>query len=83
MISDVVTEDLARPQEINSRLTGLRYVTAALSGTATLMLIYLLGYEVTTVLWLFFAVELCWALIQISGYLFKYKNSPAYEIKKA
>ncbi len=50
---------------------------------ATLMLIYLLYYDVTAVLWLFFTVELCWALIQISGFLFKYKNDPVYKIKLA
>ena len=42
---------------------------------AAIMLIYLLQYNVSEIIWLFFTVEVTWAVLQINGYFFKYKPS--------
>jgi len=41
---------------------------------AVTMLIYLVHYNVTEILWLFFVAEVFWAALQINGYYYKYKN---------
>lgn len=40
---------------------------------AAIMLVYLLQYNVSEIMWLFFIVEITWAVLQINGYFFKYK----------
>jgi len=53
------------------------YDSAARILIGATMLIYLLGYGVTEIIWLFFVVELGWAALQINGYF--YKNVPVGE----
>ena len=55
-------------------LYGL-YDTVARLLIALLMLVYLLQYNVSEIMWLFFMVEVTWAALQINGYFFKYKPS--------
>lgn len=42
---------------------------------AAIMLVYLLQYNVSQIMWLFLLVEVTWAVLQINGYFFKYKPS--------
>jgi hypothetical protein len=42
---------------------------------AAIMLVYLLQYNISGILWIFFMVEITWAIIQINAYFFKYKPS--------
>jgi len=42
---------------------------------AAIMLVYLLQYNVSEIMWLFFTVEVTWAVLQINGYFFKYRPS--------
>jgi len=55
-------------------LYGL-YDTVTRIFIATTMLVYLLQYNVSEIMWLFLMVEVTWAVLQINGYLFKYKPS--------
>ena len=63
-------------------LYGL-YDTVARILIATIMLVYLLQYNVSEIMWLFFIVEVTWAVIQINGYYFKYKPSLVLNEKMA
>lgn len=40
---------------------------------AATMLVYLLLYNVSEIMWLFLMSEVTWAVLQINGYFFKYK----------
>ena len=51
------------------------YDTVARIFIAAIMLVYLLLYNVSEIMWLFFMVEVTWAALQINGYFFKYKPS--------
>jgi hypothetical protein len=53
-------------------LYGL-YDTIARIFIAVIMLVYLVQYNVSEILWLFFTFEVAWAALQINGYFFKYK----------
>ena len=50
------------------------YDTAARILIALLMFVYLVQYQVTQVLWVFFIAEITWAALQINGYFFKYRK---------
>jgi hypothetical protein len=41
---------------------------------AIIMLVYLLKYNVTEIIWLFFIMEIVWAILQINGHYFKSKQ---------
>ncbi|ROV58964.1 hypothetical protein EGH82_15900 [Vibrio ponticus] len=47
------------------------YDTATRVVIALLMLVYLFGYGVTPMIWLFVVAEIAWAVLQINGYLYK------------
>ena len=40
---------------------------------AIIMLVYLLKYNVTEIIWLFFIMEVIWIILQINGHYFKNK----------
>ena len=40
---------------------------------AVTMLVYLLLYNVSEIMWLFLMAEVTWAVLQINGYFYKYK----------
>jgi len=44
------------------------YDTAARLFIAAIMLIYIFYYDVTQIIWLFFAAEISWAILQTNGY---------------
>ena len=50
---------------------------------AAIMLVYLLQYNVSEIIWLFFMVEITWAALQINAYFFKYKPSLVLSAKLA
>jgi hypothetical protein len=54
------------------------YDTVARFLIAALMLVYLLKYNVSEILWLFFISEIAWAMLQINGHLFKQKAELKY-----
>ncbi|MBU2972527.1 hypothetical protein KO527_24640 [Pseudoalteromonas sp. C2R02] len=39
------------------------------------MLVYLLYYDITQIIWLFFIAEVSWAILQINGYFYKNTNA--------
>jgi len=51
------------------------YDTVARLFIASTMLVYLLYYDVTQIIWLFFAAEISWAILQINGYFYKNTNA--------
>jgi len=51
------------------------YDTVARLLIASIMLIYLLNYDVTQIIWLFFIAEVSWAILQINGYFYKNTNA--------
>ena len=50
---------------------------------AILMLVYLLMFNISEILWIFFVSEVTWALLQINGHLFKQKDSLNFEATTA
>jgi len=50
------------------------YDTVARLLIAVIMLIYLIYYDVTQIIWLFFVAEISWAILQINGYFSKNKK---------
>ena len=59
------------------------YDTVARVLIAITMLIYLIQYNVTEILWLFLVAEVAWAALQISGYFYKHKNQGGFFEKTA
>ncbi len=57
------------------------YDTVARVLISLLMLVYLLIYDVSEILWIFFISEIAWALMQINGYFFKQKDSFDYKAR--
>lgn len=54
------------------------YDTTARVLITVLMLIYLIQYNVSEILWLFIISEITWAMLQINGHFFKQKYTPGY-----
>ena len=52
------------------------YDTAARLIIAANMLIYLLYYDITQIIWLFFVAEVTWAILQVNGYFSKNTHKP-------
>jgi len=55
------------------------YDTVARLLIASTMLVYLLHYDVTQIIWLFFVAEISWVILQIYGYFYKNTNAELTE----
>ncbi|HHO55430.1 MAG TPA: hypothetical protein ENK21_03505 [Trueperaceae bacterium] len=50
------------------------YDTAARLAIGSTMLLYLLKYNITEIMWIFLVTEFAWAVLQINGYFLKRDN---------
>lgn len=57
------------------------YDTAARTLIASTMLVYLVSYQVTEILWLFFVAEVAWAAFQLNACLFKYEKNSSVNVQ--
>ena len=59
------------------------YDSAARIGIVVIMLVYLMGFAISEIIWFFLIIEVSWAVLQINAYFFKNKNSPNLRAKLA
>ena len=59
------------------------YDTVARILIATIMLVYLVRYNITEILWLFLLAEVAWVALQVNGYFYKYKKQIEFMAKPA